>query len=597
MFNLFKLISIGLLTVLLYGCGGGGGGTAAAPATESSSSQLAASVKLTGYAGLSLAQTKVSNGTQTAALHKLIDWVTDAVFPKAYAQAAVQCNYDLLKLAGVASDGTLEKLAVTTGADDCTTGFIDMYDGAKYILLTASGIYKDGLTCNLVLINKADGNLYCVGERSRSIYKISGADSWKAYEKLQVSDDGNYMFLETDSTVFDQNGQVTGIRTKLLRFDLTDDAKGPISSTLVEGFQQSWLNTTFGYNTDSEGFSIKGYQGLNNGDVAILYQRYISTAGTWAQKLNAFYYTFNADGTYDRVKFDDASINTALTAAYTAATSNQNGFTPAGSQQNWYDISCFFKDSADANSFVFTIPYWYGYYDTAANNGMGSWHSGLKSVIFKGTRPANGATTMPVSTVRNDSVICAQYSSGAGATPTMYGSGSRPSKVGDAYYALQSYDGWENNSWTQKTYLVANKFDGQADVKQVISTSNTWTGSRKLYASKDYLFLKSPASGTSWTSTSQPGDNLWRLDPTATLHVLVNGELNPLDYSVVIDATQFISITKLATNNLDNTAKLTGRDLSDPDLTKIIGDIDANGLFTKATAVNTALQPVSIVKL
>jgi hypothetical protein len=82
MFNLFKLISIGLLTVLLYGCGGGGGGTAAAPATESSSSQLAASVKLTGYAGLSLAQTKVSNGTQTAALHKLIDWVTDAVFLK-----------------------------------------------------------------------------------------------------------------------------------------------------------------------------------------------------------------------------------------------------------------------------------------------------------------------------------------------------------------------------------------------------------------------------------------------------------------------------------------------------------------------------------
>lgn len=593
MFNHFKLISLSLITALLCGCGGGGGSSTAAPATESSSSQLAASVKLTGYAGLSLAQAKVSNGTQTASLNKLLNWVTDAVFPKAYAQATAQCNYDLLKLAGVASDGTLEKLAVTTGADDCTTGFIDMYDGAKYILLTASGIYKDGLTCNLVLINKADGNLYCVGERSRSIYKISGADSWKAYEKLQVSDDGNYMFLETDSTVFDQNGQVTGIRTKLLRFDLTDDAKGPISSTLVEGFQQSWLNSTFGYNTDSEGFSIKGYQGLNNGDLAILYQRYISTAGTWAQKLNAFYYTFNADGTYERVKFDDVSINTALTAAYTAATTtNQSGWTPTGSQQNWYDISCFFKDSADANSFVFTIPYWYGY------NSGSQWYSGLKSVIFKGSRPAAGATTMPVSTIRGDSVICAQYSStGIGATPTAYGSGSRPSKVGDTYYALQSFDGWENNSWSQKTYLVANKFDGQPDTKQVISTSNTWTGSRKIYASKDYLFLKSPASGSSWTLSSQPGDNLWRIDPRATLNPLVNNELNPLDYTVVINANQFISITKLATNNSDNIAKLTGRDLSDPDLTKIIGDIDANGLFTKATAVNTTLQPVSIVKL
>jgi len=34
-----------------------------------------------------------------------------------------------------------------------------------------------------------------------------------------------------------------------------------------------------------------------------------------------------------------------------------------------------------------------------------------------------------------------------------------------------------------------------------------------------------------------------------------------------------------------------------PDLAKLIGDIDAPGLFTKAAAVNTALQPVLIVKL
>ncbi|PUE54829.1 hypothetical protein B9Z36_12555 [Limnohabitans sp. Rim8] len=595
MFNYFKLISLSLVTALLCACGGGGGGTAAAPTVETSSSQLAASVKLTGYAGLSLAQTKVANGTQTASLGKLLDWVTDAVFPKAYAQATVQCNYDLLKLAGVASDGTLEKLPVTTGADDCTTGFIDMYDGAKYILLTASGIYKDGLTCNLVLINKGDGNLYCVGERSRSIYKISGADSWKAYEKLQVSDDGNYMFLETDSTVFDQNGQVTGIKTKLLRFDLTDDKKGPVASTLVEGFQQAWLNNTFGYNTESEGFSIKGYQGLNNGDVAILYQRYISTSGTWAQKLNAFYYTFAADGSYDRVKFDDTSINSALTNAYTQATvGNGQSWTSMPAQQKWYDISCFFKDSADNNSFVFTIPYWYGYYDTTSTQ----WKSGLQSVIFKGSKPAAGAATMPVSTIRGDSSICAQYSStGIGATPTMNGSGSRPSKVGETYYALQSWDGWDGIRWSQKTYLIANKFDGAADVKQVISTSNTWTGSRKIYATKDYLFLKSPADGMAWTSTSQPGDNLWRIDPAATLHALVGSELNPLDYKVVIDASEFISIAKLATSATDNAAKLTGRDLADPDLTKIIGDIDAAGLFTKATAVNTTLQPVSIVKL
>jgi hypothetical protein len=592
-FNQFKFISIALLTALLCGCGGGGGGSAAAPATETSSSQLAGSVKLTGYAGLSLAQAKVANGTQTAYLHKLFDWVTDAVFPKAYAQAAAQCNYDLLKLAGVASDGTLEKLAVTTGADDCTTGFIDMYDGAKYILLTASGIYKDGLTCNLVLINKGDGNLYCVGERSRSIYKISGADSWKAYEKLQVSDDGNYMFLETDSTVFDQNGQVTGIKTKLLRFDLTDSKVGPVASTLVEGVQQTWLNNTFGYNTDTEGFSIKGYQGLNNGDVAILYQRYISTAGTWAQKLNAFYYVFKTDGTYDRVKFDDTAINTSLTQAYQAATSNNPGW-GGQTQMQWYDISCFFKDSADDNAFIFTIPYYYGY--MLPNS---SWQSGVQAVIFKGSRPAAGATTMSVSTVRGDSAICSESSS-MGAGMTTSGGGSRPSKVGDTYYALQTSSGWDSgtNQWLQKTYLVSNKFDASADVKKLVSNSNTWMGSRKLYATKDYLFLKSPSTGTAWTMNSQPGDNLWRIDPRASFHALTaQGELNPLDYMVAIDASEFISIAKLATTSTDNKAKLTGRNLNDPDLAKIIGDIDEDGLFTKAAAANKDLQPISIVKL
>jgi hypothetical protein len=601
-FNQFKLISIALLTALLCGCGGGGGGSAAAPATESSSSQLAGSVKLSGYAGLSLAQAKVANGTQTAHLHKLFNWVTDAVFPKAYAQAAAQCNYDLLKLAGVASDGTLEKLAVTTGADDCTTGFIDMYDGAKYILLTASGIYKDGLTCNLVLINKGDGNLYCVGERSRSIYKISGADSWKAYEKLQVSDDGSYMFLETDSTVFDQNGQVTGIKTKLLRFDLTDDAAGPVASTLVEGFQQSWLNTYTGSSlSEYEGFRIKGYQGLNNGDLAVLYERSISSAGNWQYRLNAYYYAFEADATYERFRFDDATLNSALTQATITATNagNSNTNYSAGGTINWYDISCFFKDpnAQNSSSFIFTIPYYFGYYDSTMNGAGGGWRSGMQAVIFKGNRPVTGASTMPVTVVRDDTALCAEYSSGGSMTGN---SGSRPSKVGDTYYALQSWSGYTNGGgWGQKTYLIANKFDGTADDKQVISTSANWSGSRKLYATKDYLLMKSPdtSSNTVYTMNSQPGDNLWRIDPTARLSPLVSNEMDPQDYLVVISPSDKISISKVATNNIDNAAKLTGRDVSDPDLQKIIGDIDANGLFTKATAVNTTLQPVSIVKL
>jgi hypothetical protein len=187
-----------------------------------------------------------------------------------------------------------------------------------------------------------------------------------------------------------------------------------------------------------------------------------------------------------------------------------------------------------------------------------------------------------------------------GTAPAMTNAGgSRPSKVIDTYYALQTSSGWDagTSQWSQKTYLVSNKLDGSADVKKLVSNGNTWMGSRKIYASKNYLFLKSPSTGTAWTSNSQPGDNLWRIDPNATFSPLINGELNPLDYQVVINATEYISIAKIATTSLDNKAKLTGRDLNDPDLAKIIGDIDENGLFTKAAAANKDLQPVSIVKL
>ena len=582
-----KLTGISVVTALLCACGGGGG-SAAAPATETSSSQLAASVKLTGYAGLSLAQAKVSNGTQTASLNKLLNWLTDAVFPKAYAQAAVQCNYDLLKLAGVSSDGTLAKLAVTTGADDCTTGFIDMYDGAKYILLTASGIYKDGLTCNLVLINKADGNLYCVGERSRSIYKISGADSWKAYEKLQVSDDGNYMFLETDSTVFDQNGQITGIKTKLLRFNLTDDKKGPAASTLIEGFQQSWLNGFTGAGaSEYEGFVIKGYQGLNNGDMAILYQRSFGSSTNMSSKLNSFYYSFETDGTYTRVKFDDASINTALNTAVNSGNAGN-----ANNGMHWYDISCFFKDPASSSSFVFTIPYWY------YAGGISS-TSGMSALILRGTKPAAGATSMPVDMVAYGSAICSE-SSGMGAAPMTNGNSTRPSKIGNTYYALQSVygNGGNGGTWGQRYYLVSNSFDGQPDIKKIVSDSSSWWSyGRKLYASKDYLFLQTPATGMAWTDNTQPGDTLVRIDPTATLTLDGSGNLAASSYLSVVGSNEHLSITKVATNKADNNAKVTARDLADVDLTKLVGDIDEAGLFTRATVVNKDLQPISIVKL
>jgi hypothetical protein len=89
MLRMIKLFGVCLYAVILSSCGGSASDTATAPATESTSSQLAKSVKLTGYAGLSLAQPKITSGTQTALLNKVFDWFTDSLMPKAYAQSAI----------------------------------------------------------------------------------------------------------------------------------------------------------------------------------------------------------------------------------------------------------------------------------------------------------------------------------------------------------------------------------------------------------------------------------------------------------------------------------------------------------------------------
>lgn len=603
MMRSLKLVALStLLALLMVGCGGGSSTTATAPATEGVNNQLASSVSIAGFDSLSLAQASQATGTtQTAMLPKLFDWVTNLIVPKAYAQT-VQCNYDLLKLAGVDADGSLTQLSVLTSGDDCSAGFIDMYDGKRYIMFTASGIYKDGLTCNLVLLNKTTGGLFCVGERSRSIYKISGADSWKAYEKLQVSEDGNFMYLETDSSVFDENGQITGVKTKLLRFDLSNDESGPVASTLVEGFQQSWLSATgfAGNANEYEGFQIKGYQGLNNGDVALVYERFIASGSTWSNKLNAFYYAFNADGTYKRLRFDDQQINTLLTGAVNSYADPNSTWQSAG-QVSWYDISCFFKTDDD-DSFLFTIPYWYNYTYTDGN-GNTQYNGGVAALLLKGTTPASDDTTMSVTEVTRNTAICSESSSIGGAM--ISGSTSvRPHKVGDTYYALQSVSGYDATigTWGQRLYLVGNKFDGTADTKQMVSGQTSWWGSNKLHSSKTYLYLQSAPDGSDWAnygpdSTKQPGDKLWRINPLDTLVLNQSGNLSSSSYVEVLDAQDSISISKIATSKLDDDLVLTGRDLEDADLKKIILDITLTGGVQKRPSTSAALQPVSIVKL
>jgi hypothetical protein len=90
-----------------------------------------------------------------------------------------------------------------------------MFEAGNYILLTGDGIYKDDLTCNLVFLNKSNGELFCVGESAPAKYDILGKSAWKNYARLQLSTDKNYLFLEAAAVIFDSNNQITGKKTKI----------------------------------------------------------------------------------------------------------------------------------------------------------------------------------------------------------------------------------------------------------------------------------------------------------------------------------------------------------------------------------------------
>jgi hypothetical protein len=605
MSKVVKFIRVGAIALtaatVLTACGGGGGtASVAAPVVESSSNQLAAGVSLTGYSGISLAQVGSDNRTQTAFLKKLFNQTIGKFISVAYAQSAneTQCNYDLLKLAGVNESGELTGLRVTTGEEPCNVGFIDMYDGKKYLLLTASGIYKDGLTCNLVLIQKSSGNMYCIGERSKSVYQISGTANWRNYDKLQVSENGNYMFLEANSTVFDQNGRVTGVKTKLLRFNLSNDSTGPVAQTILEGFQQDW-NTGSSSNNENEGFDIRGYQALNNGDMAILYNRYVYGGSNWLQKLNSFYYRFDNSNEYERIPFDSDAISSLVNTAISANSGSASGSYGGGA---WYEIPCWFKDPNDPDAFLFAVPFGFGYEVRNINNNTSTWQWGNKALILKSSRPAAGTTSLSVQRV-TESQMC-NYGMGGGAGPAMASGsgGSRPLKIGNTYYGLQTiYD--PSNNWTQVTSLVANNFDGTAEVLNKVSTSNSWSGNRKLYASKDYLYLVTPTN-EGWTFNSQPGDRVWRLEPKSTAYSLVADSVNnnvqnlaPSEYLEIIASSQKISILRMATRASDNAVTMTGRDVADPDFRKVIIEVDGSGASEVKRDNGNLLQPITVVKL
>jgi hypothetical protein len=589
-FRLFALFTALLSAVILVACGGGSTTTTTtptpvttAPVAATSSNQLASSVSVSSYSALSIAS-KSSSTVQTAGIKGLFQNLLARIISPAYAAA---CTTDAYKLVGVNADGSSTPISVTQGTDQCGVGFRSMFDAGKYILLTGDSIYKDDLTCNLVFLNKTSGELFCVGETVPAKYDILGQTAWKNYPRLQVSDDKNYLFLEAASVIFDSNNQITGKKTKLMRFDLSDDTKGPQATILVEGFQNSWLNQSgSGFTGDAsqfEGFEIQNYAGLNNGDAMVMYNRFVYSTGTSMStsalsKLNNFYYRFEADSNYTRIEVDVDKAGTLVRQEISANTGSTATFAPG----NIYQIPCYFRSTTNKDKFFFAIPYYYW-------DGTRSYN---KSLIVSAVRPAASATKLDLSRYTSTAMCGNSWNQTASYQV-----------INGVYYSLATNWVYDPNTGSGSQVTALTKKDmgfatetPLADVVYTISSDTSWGGSKQIFVSKDYLYIKAPAASGTWTGASSPGDSLERYDPANfTIFAAVGSMLGtPLP---ILSSADNISVQSISSSATDNTLKVVGRRTDDPDLVKVYGDISAAGLLAWASQKATTYSPVTIVKL
>ena len=636
-------------TGILIGCGGGSSTNTATPLTSSSEApvapvaastdstgastgsptELASSVDVSGYRSVSIAATTTS-AVRTASFMDRVQTMIASLFIKpAYAQTAPRCTTDAYKLIGIKDDGSYEPLSITTsGTDSCNVGFREMFDVGSYILLTGEGIYKDDLTCNLVFLEKANGNMYCVGETLPSRYQIatsSNSNGSSIAEKIQTitAADGTttkYVLINAQSTTFDSNNQISGLKTKLIRFDLTDTTAGPKAAVLLEGYQSGWSQYTTA--SEFEYFNLENYRLAQNGDVLTNYYRSIwnsgstgSMSGSSYRRNLKYYYDFTNGGTdYSTGTLRDTEALTLINAALSAQAVNNTGATAAvGASANvttlgYLNVSCMFDAPNSEGGVLMTTPSqsWISGYDS---NGMYTSQWSNSSSLFRVTAPNASSAGKPVIAFVKPTLLCSDTSGW---------SGNIPQKVGDTWYTLQSawsYS-WGYNPTTSmyqsyggtKTSIIGNRLyatTGNANDDTVFTmptSSNDLNGSGGYYwgagisntrirASKDYLYLINQGS-TMYTMNSSSGVEISRFKPAdQTTGSVISNLLR------IVSSSQNLSYSAFTTTKKDNVAELVARDLSSDDLDKVYGTIAEDGNYSQRTINNSRYSTVAVARL
>jgi hypothetical protein len=564
-----KIILGAVVLSLLVACGGsGGGGSAAAPTSESTTGSNQLPTNLPAIKSLTAMALQTPSASQVSQwknalpfyakarlqLNQIMASLQEKLIPNAYAQSSSSSSTSssqtssnqstvcsVKNLVGVNSDGTSIDLSLTSGASGECVGVTDMFDGKTYVLLATEGIYKDGKTCNLVFAQKSTGSLFCLGEKSRSRYTFTRKDgsNWKKYDILQATDNGNYIFLETKVDIYDTLGSKTGELVKVLRFDLTDSINGPSVMTVLEAENTSWYS--WSNSGDTTWFTLYGYSGLENGDMAATYQysinNYTFSSNNYIN--DSTYFAYNASaGNFDSVRIDLSSLN-------------------SGSSSYWYQqIKCYLGGATTTANGVDTS----NFYFVADVGG---------SKLYK----AHYNGTAVVTQDQGQTNLCANW----------YGS-SAIAKIDGEYYGVtqntqrvQSAWNWSTGQGQVGIDLYKRDLNSSQDVVIAeMTTQRSWanpqmavsTSGRKAYvvlgAAEQWIWN----SLTSSSTRVQNGAEIFYID-------LANYVNTPIqNVTPVVTSADKIWVSTLSNVGSDGLLQFAGRDMATPMFNKIDVTVD-----------------------
>jgi hypothetical protein len=575
----------------LVACGGGGGGSsAAAPAANSGSQQLVASLpQISTLAALKLQTNSAIAAIQPEetyyamarnALRKASLMAYNAIVPSAYAQSAETttsnaCN--VKQLVGIKASDSSEETLTLTGNTSACVGVTDMFDGKTYILLATEGVYKDDKTCNIVFVQKSTGTLFCLGEKQRSRYNFSkqkssststagattpaaSGSSWKTYEILQATENNEFIFLETKVDLFDDSGSKTGELIKIVRFDLRDQVGGPKATTVLQGENTSWFSWSNG--GDNSWFTVYGYSGLENGDLAASYQLSVNNSmfgeSTWVSKSTYFHFE-ESTGTYDTIDVDLSQLN--------AQGSNSS------SVSYWWDqIKCFL--SSDDS----------GFYFVKNNTGGGSGAYMLSKGYF------DPSSRQVVLSNVGSTDLCASWAPNS------------IIKVGSSYYGSKSQGtwNWDPATNTSTSFVTATVFKRDMSASSDVDIASvqidrdwaTPTLSLSQDATRAYLTMgayEKWAWANGGSTRKLIGAEVYSIDMTNPSAVTTNR---------VLAGSENIWVSAISNLGSDGVFQFSGRDLNAALLDKVDVTIDSAGNKTiRPSADSVTSQTLAVVRL